>query len=213
MMRNLTWGELRRRRTVKALLLFAVAMLPASALAQALPDAPAPPSATAPTAPDARWARIERISDGQPIVVHATSGALIHCRFAGATDASLFCDPLNPRVDRPGYEFDRASVVSVRESHAENNWHPVLLTAMAVVGTAFGIAATRSMDGRGAATVGLLSAGVVGLIGYGAGQFPMREPYGGYGFGFNFRPGEFGRGGGRLPRPRLPMPTRGVGPR
>jgi hypothetical protein len=200
-------------RCAKSSLLIAAVLLPASAWTQALPDAPAPQNATPPTPPDARWTHVERISDGQPIVVRTTSGALIHCRFAGATDASLFCDPLNQLLDRPGYEFDRTSVVRVFESHPERNWHPVLLTTMAIVGTVVGIACTENMDDRGAASAGLLSAGIVGLIGYGAGQFPMQGPYGGYGYGFNFRPNGFGGGSGRFPRLRMPVPIRGVGPR
>ena len=166
----------------------AIFLFPASVWTQALPDAPAPHTAQATALPDARWNRIKQISDGQPIVVRTISGDLVHCRFAGATDSCLFCDPSGPLLNEPGNQFDRASVLNVREHHEERNWHPVLLTAMAIVGTAVGIARTRNMDDRGAASAGLLSAGLTGLIGYGAGQFQTPYAYGGYGYGFAFRP-------------------------
>ena len=143
----------------------ALVLLPVAAWPQALPDNPAP-------APfDPRWNHIERLSDGQRIVVLTTNGAKVSCRFAGATDTFLFCD------------------------------QPGLLAAVAVVGTAVGIAATRNLDDRGAAAAGLLTAGFVGAIGYGTIQMQNEN----VGFGFSYWPGEFGRGAIRPPGPQLRM--------
>jgi hypothetical protein len=107
----------------------ALVLLPVAAWPQALSDNPAP-------APfDPRWNHIERLSDGQRIVVLTTNGAKVSCRFAGATDTFLFCDQPGVLSSQPDFRFDRASVVSVRESQPEHNWHPGLLAALAVVGT------------------------------------------------------------------------------
>jgi hypothetical protein len=173
----------------------ALVLLPVAAWPQALPDNPAP-------APfDPRWNHIERLSDGQRIVVLTTNGAKVSCRFAGATDTFLFCDQPGVLSSQPDFRFDRASVVSVRESQREHNWHPGLLAAVAVVGTAVGIAATRNLDDRGAAAAGLLTAGFVGAIGYGTIQMQNEN----VGFGFSYWPGEFGRGAIRPPGPQLRM--------
>lgn len=201
-----------RLQGMKTLLWIAIAviLLPAVAQTQALPDAPTPHTAQAPAPPDAMWNRIEHFSDGEWIVVRTTSGIRVRCRFAGATDSCLFCDPPGQRASQAGYQFDRASVVSVSKSHPDRNWHPVLFSAMAIVGTGVGIAATRSMDDRGAAAAGLLSAGFVALVGLQFSQFQMQGPYGGYGYGLAFRPHGFGRSAGwpRGRRMRMISPGR-----
>ncbi len=173
----------------------ALVLLPAAAWPQALPDNPAP------APPNATWNRVEHLSDGQRIVVRTTSGTKVDCRFAGATDACLFCDPPGSLLSQAGYRFDRASVVNVTESHPPSDLHPGLLVAMAIVGTAFGIASTRNTDDRGAAAIGLISAGIVGAIGFEAIQMRNEDA----GFGFAYRPGAFGFGPPRLPGPRIHM--------
>lgn len=170
-------------------------LLTAAARPQSLPDNPTP------APPNARWNRIERLSDGQGIVVRTTSGAKVHCRFAGATDACLFCDFPDALLGQAPYRFDRASVVNVKESQPGSDLHPGLLVAMAIVGTAFGIASTRSTDDRGAAAIGLISAGVVGGIGYEAIQMRNEDA----GFGFVYRPRALGFRAPRLPGPRIHM--------
>ena len=165
----------------------AIVFLPVFAWPQALPDAPLP------VQPDAKWMHVEQISDGQPIVVRTTSGALVYCRFAGATDRCLFCDPAGSLASQPGYRFDRASIVSVREVEPKPNGHPVLLATMAIVGTAVGIATTRNTDNRGAVVAGVLSAGIVGLIAYPIVQMQSQQ----MGFGFVYRPHRF--------RPHMPI--------
>jgi hypothetical protein len=173
----------------------AFVLLPVAAWPQALPDNPSP-------APfDPRWNHIERLSDGQRIVVLTTNGAKVRCRFAGATDTCLFCDQPGVLSSQPDYRFDRADIVSVKESQPEHNWHPGLLAAVAIVGTAVGIAATRNMDDRGAAAAGLLTAGFVGAVGYPIVQMQSENA----GFGFVYRPQGFGLGAAWPPGPRFRM--------
>lgn len=161
-----------------AIVLLAIVLLPAAIVAQALPDnpTPAPP-------PDPMWSGVEQLVNGQEIVVKPTSGPPLRCRFAGATDAYLFCDMDDAPPGARGYRFDRAQVVSVKVSHPKVNWHPVLLATIAASGIAIGISATRSMDDRGAASAGILSALLVGAIGYPIAV--MQEQNEGFGVGYN----------------------------
>lgn len=184
-----------RSRALKSIFWISLAfdLLPAATMPQALPDNPTP----APS--DATWNRIEHLSDGKWIVVRTPSGVKVRCRFAGATDTCLYCDPPGPSLRQAGYHFDRASVVSVTESRLETSVHSGLLVAMAIVGTAVGVAATRNTDDKGAAAAGLLTAGFVGLVGY-----PIVEMQSqGAGFGFPYRPGAFSFGAPRLPGPQI----------
>lgn len=190
-------------------------LLPATLIAQALPDAPtpAPPSPQAPAPPvpyDARWSRIQHISDGQLIVVHTTSGEMVRCRFAGATNNCLFCDPPGMQSSQPGLRFDRATIVSVQEPEPKSDLHPVLLTVSAVLGIAVGVAAAQGDDDRTAAAAGLLTAVLVGGIGYH--MIQMQNRYDGFSVGFAFRPRAFGGGvgGPRGFRPRMPIPIRSL---
>jgi hypothetical protein len=191
----------------------AFVLLPVGLCAQALPDAPVPappnPQASVPPAPyDARWNRIEQISDGQLIVVRTTHGDKVRCRFAGATNNCLFCDPPGMQSSQPGLRFDRASIVSVREAEPKSDRHPVLLTVAAVLGIAVGVAAAQGDDDRTAALAGFLTAGLVGGLGYQ--MIQMQRQFDGFSVGFAFQPHAFGRGAGgpRGFRPHLPIPIR-----
>jgi hypothetical protein len=164
------------------LLLFAMALLPAAARAQALPDSPAP-------APDPMWSRVEQLVNGQEIEVKPTAGSAVRCRFAGATDTYLFCDLDDAPPGTRGYRFDRVQVVSVKVSRPKANWHPVLLATVAASGIAMGIASTRSMDDRGAASAGIISALVVGAVGYPIAV--MQDQNAGFGFAYQFHPAPF----------------------
>jgi hypothetical protein len=144
------------------LLLLAIVLLPAAVVAQAVPDNPAP---TPP--PDPMWSRVEQLVHGQEIVVKPTSGRALRCRFAGATDAYLFCDPDNAYPGADGYRFDRAQVVSVHVSRPKVNWHPALLAVMAASGIAVGVAASsQGASDKAAAAGGLVTALMVGAVGY-----------------------------------------------
>lgn len=155
---------------MKNLSLFLAAfLLVRSASAQSLPDNPAPVPP-----PDPAWLRVSSLVQGQPIVVRNDNEAPVHCLFAGATDAYLFCDPpLNP--PGVGFRFDRASIISVdldqprqygsQFTSPERNYHPAWIASMLAGGLIVGLCATRATDDGSAAQAGAIAAGVVGLIG------------------------------------------------
>jgi len=173
---------------MKSFLLLSIALLllPAAAWPQALPDAPAPAprNAQAPAPPDAKWARIQQISDGEEIVVRTTSGTLVRCRFAGATDACLFCDPPGAPRSQAGYRFERANVANVKHDQPGRDTHPVLLAAMVILGSAAGLATTRNSSDRVAAAAGVFTAVAVGTFGFQMAQMQSQNA----GFGFVYRP-------------------------
>lgn len=158
---------------MKGLILIALTFLPAAAGAQAYPDNPAPqaPSATEPASPaplpDAEWRRVQRIVHGQPILVSSTYGPPLHCRFAGATDAYLFCDsPGSP--DGSGYRIERATVLAVEPEMVRpprREGHPIYIGCIVGAGFAFGISAARDKSGSDAVGVGVVAASMVALVG------------------------------------------------
>lgn len=143
-------------------MVLAMALLPAAARAQALPDNPTP-SLT----PDPLWNWVESLARGQEIVVKPTAGLSVRCRFAGATDAYLFCDPGNMRSAAGGYRFDRAQVADVQLSRPKMNWHPAPLVIASAVGIATGLAVSSlGATDKSAAAGGILTASLIGGIGY-----------------------------------------------
>jgi hypothetical protein len=152
-----------------ALFLLPAALLPAIARPQALPDAPspAPPS-------DPMWDRVKDLANGAAIVVRNDNGPPVHCLFAGATDAYLFC---NPSTNPPGVGFrlDRATVVSVdldrptprsaRFDRPQPNYHPAYLACIIGGGLIVGITATRDLNADQSARIGVVGALVVAAIG------------------------------------------------
>jgi hypothetical protein len=154
----------------------AAALLPSLAgSAQSLPDAPAPqPSAPAAPLTDSAWDRVLSLTAGQPIVVASDYGPPVHCLFAAATAAYLFCDPAgNP--PGTGLRFDRASVISValdqpvqagtQFERPHRNYHPVWLASILAGGILVGIGATRTMNAGDSARAGAFGALVVAGIG------------------------------------------------
>jgi hypothetical protein len=152
-----------------ALFLVPAALLPAVARSQILPDAPSPALPS-----DPMWDRVKDLSNGAAIVVRNDNGPPVHCLFAGATDAYLFC---NPSTNPPGvgFRFDRAAIVSVdldrpapysaRFDRPKPNYHPVYLSSIIAGGLFVGICATGSADNKTAAEEGLIGALVVAAIG------------------------------------------------
>jgi hypothetical protein len=178
-------------------ILLALSLAPAAVHSQALPDDPAP--AAAPQAPlnspqppqsyDALWNRVMQIAHGQVVRVKYTSGPPVRCRFAGATDAYLFCDPPGA-LDGTGYRFDRFSVVDVKELGEPRNWHPGLLSAMIGGGILVGTAAARQTDAGDAVRDGIIGAIISGAV---VAPFVLQpQPmFGGIGAGVTFRPHAF----------------------
>lgn len=144
-------------------------LVPAVARSQALPEAPAPAQPT-----DPMWDRVKDLANGAAIVVSNDNGPPVHCLFAGATDAYLFC---NPSTNPPGvgFRFDRAAIVSVdldrptphsaRFDRPKPDYHPVYLSSIIAGGLIVGIVATRSMDAGQSADIGVIGALVVAAIG------------------------------------------------
>jgi hypothetical protein len=126
------------------------------------PDAPQPAPYAQP--PDPRWSRIQQLAIGQEILVYSTYGPPLRCRFTGATDAYLFCEPSDSPASA-GYRLDRASVINVQIARTVHNWHPAWISSMIAGGLVVGITATVNNNAGDSARDGLIAAGVVGLIG------------------------------------------------
>src|SRR5258708_3796618 len=161
-----------------SLVLIALSMMPAGAFAQALPPAPLPaeapvplqststsnPASPMPVGPsDAMWTRFQQIATVQQVLVTNPYRPPLRCRFAGATDAFLFCDPPGT-PEGTGYRFERASVINVAAVRQPHNWHPGFLSAMIAGGIITGICATAQTDAGNATKAGLLGAVVTGAI-------------------------------------------------
>jgi hypothetical protein len=193
-----------------SLILFALTLMPAVSRAQSLPDDPAahPAPAQSTSNPqqalplsDAVWTRIQQFANGQEILLTNTYGPPLRCRFAGATDAFLFCDPPGSPAGA-GYRFERASVLDVKLVKAPRNWHPGMLSAMIGGGLVVGIAAAAQTDAGHAAQAGLIGALVTGAIAAPL-VFLQPQPLGaGWGAGIAFRPRGFAH------RPHLFLPIR-----
>jgi hypothetical protein len=120
------------------------------------------------------WDRVKEIARGAAIVVRNDNGPPLHCLFAGATDAYLFCDPPGNPPDT-GFRLDRAVIVSVdldrptpysaRFDRPKPDYHPVYLSSIIAGGLIVGICATTSADNTTAAEEGLIGALVVAAIG------------------------------------------------
>jgi hypothetical protein len=164
---------------MKQILIFliAIVLLPAAVQPQALPDAPSPVPANQPTPtppPDPAWDRLKNLTNGEPIVVRNDNGPPVHCLFAGATDAYLFCNPPGNPLG-VGFRFDRASVISVdfdlpaqnvaRFNRPQTNYHPAWIASILAGGLIVGILATSTTDDGDSARAGAIAALVVGIIG------------------------------------------------
>ena len=201
--RRLTWRRTNRLPLIPCMqsivrVFLPIALLAGSAIAglgQAFPDNPAP----APTDPAS--SRLQRLANGTPVVVDNTSGPPVHCLFAGATDAYLFCDPPgNPagvgyrfaRADVLAVDYDRPSPAQLQARPPQRNYHPVWLASMIAGGIVVGFCATRTTGAGHSAGAGLVGAAAVGLIGAPLTFLPQNHygapapPY--YGIGVPLRP-------------------------
>jgi hypothetical protein len=191
-----------------SLILIAIAILPAGAFAQALPPAPLPvespvqsmaiSASQMPVGPsDATWMRFQQIANGQQVLVTNSYGPPLRCRFAGASEAFLFCDPPGT-----GYRFERASVINVVVVRPPRNWHPGVLSAMIAGGIITGICATAQTDAGNATKTGLTGAAVTGAIVSPFVLLPPPNMNAGLGAGIAFQPHGF------IHRPHLFLPFR-----
>jgi hypothetical protein len=198
------------------LMLFVVVLSPLAAVCQRLPDEPQPapavqatasqttqqPAAGAPAKPappDEEWRKIQRLVNGEYIVVSSTYGPALRCRFSGTTDDALFCDvPGSP--EGTGYSFERPSVISVEATRPGRNHHPAWIASIIAGGLVTGLVATRTNDARDAATIGAVGALVVGAIGA---PLAFLQPHDGPMVSVVYRPHAFKFHGLSLVGPRL----------
>ena len=152
------------------LMLFVVVLSPLAAVCQMQPP-PAPQSTSTPaqpapplSPPDKDWRKIQKLPYGVVIDVSSTYGPDLRCRFASATDDALFCnDPGS--APGAGWQFDRARVISVSATIPRKNHHPGWIAATLAGGLVVGLLAARTTSAGGAATAGMIGAGVVGIAG------------------------------------------------
>ncbi|UWZ83899.1 hypothetical protein [Occallatibacter riparius] len=152
------------------LMLFLVVLSPLAAVCQAT----APPATqtastqNAPqalTPPDKEWRKIQKLPRGTYLVVGNTYGPALACRMAAATDDALFCDAAESPGGQ-GWQFDRATVISVEATVLRKNHHPVWIGATIASGLLIGISAARNhADAGTAAAAGVTAAAVAGVVG------------------------------------------------
>jgi hypothetical protein len=161
------------------LMLFVVVLSPLAAVCQ-LQQTPAPQSTQPPGAPsqsasapaqpaplsppDKDWRKIQKLPYGVVIDVSSSYGPDLRCRFAAATDDALFCNDPGSAAGT-GWRFDRARVISVAATVLRKNHHPGWIAATLAGGLVVGLLASRGTSAGGAATAGLIGAGVVGVAG------------------------------------------------
>lgn len=141
-------------------ILIAIALLPAAGLAQALPDNPQPATSGA-----SGWNRVQDLANGEGISVARRGERSVPCRFAGATDESLFCDSFY--TGRP-YQFDRVDVKRVRRDDKRRNL-TIVLGSFTAAGFIWGVATPpergtpRMLDGVAGAALGAMAGVIVGV--------------------------------------------------
>jgi hypothetical protein len=149
--------------------LISAASATGSTFAQALPETPSPVQLS-----DPAWNRLQNIAYGTPIVVTDIRGQSVHCLFAQATDAYLFCwPPGNPpearyrlnHADVIGVDVDMTARSTLQPTQAEHNYHPAWISSMIAGGFIVGLIASQNTDAGRAAEDGLIGAGIVGIIG------------------------------------------------
>jgi hypothetical protein len=98
------------------------------------------------------------------IVVGNTYGPELSCRFAAATDDSLYCDaPESPRGS--GWVFERAAVISVQATIQQRNHHPAWIASMIAGGIIVGIMASKGTSAGRAMGIGGIGALITGAVG------------------------------------------------
>ena len=159
-------------------ILLAIA-LPVVALAQAPPDKPQPPPlppaaaplpeapAPAPAGPPSMWNRIEHLPRGEAIKISYGRGSWERCRFAGATDEAVFCEPREDSGPVQEYRIDRFSIADFKMDHDERNGRLIFTAITLGSGLALGIRAaqTSQTDPQAMGVIGgLLGTGLGALV-------------------------------------------------
>jgi hypothetical protein len=159
-----------------AFLLIAIG-IPAVALAQASPQNPqsTPPARSqsplsdnpAPSARSPIWDRIERLPRGEKIKISCGKGPWEHCRFAGATDASVFCEPVEDSDRAVAYQINRASIADFKIDHDVRNGRLAFAAFVLSGGIVIGFQTLHATHDESAAvfggTLGALLGGVPGV--------------------------------------------------
>jgi hypothetical protein len=84
-------------------------ILPVAARSQELPDTPQPAKPG-----DSGWNRVRGLARGDEVYIQTAGGMHQVCRFGGATEDYLFCDPLFDGMSEGGYRLNRAEVEGIR---------------------------------------------------------------------------------------------------
>ena len=145
------------------------------------------------------WDRIEHLPRGEKIKVSYGRGPSERCRFAGATDQYLFCEPGDESDRMQEYRIDRFSVADFKIDHDERNGRLIFAAVTLASGVALGIrCAQNQVYQNDAESAGMLC----GLLGAGLGtlaamplscisghcvvlHLPPPQPVP-YGIGYNF---------------------------
>jgi hypothetical protein len=138
-------------------------VLPAGLPLPALPDNPDP--AAQRTLP--MWDRIEHLPRGQKIKISYGSGPWNRCRFGGATDVYLFCEPDDDSDQARTRQVDRAAIRDFKFDHDERNGRLIFTGITVGTGLWLGIySAQKSHADPEAAGVlgGLIGAGMGALV-------------------------------------------------
>ncbi len=142
------------------------------------------------------WDRIEHLPRGEKIKVNYGHGPWDRCRFAGATDQYLFCEPGEDSDRAQEYRIDRFSIADFKIDHDVRNGRLIYTSVVVGSGLALGIRAAQNShaDPEAVGIVGgLLGAGLGALVGVPFSclsghcvelHLPPPQP-GAYGIGFN----------------------------
>ncbi len=144
------------------------------------------------------WGRIEHLPRGEKIKINYGHGPWDRCRFAGATDQYLFCEPGEDSDQMQEYRIDRFGIADFKIDHDERNGRLIFTAVTVGSGLALGIRAAQATPADPGAA-GLLG----GLLGMGLGAVvavpfsclsghcvvlhlpPPFPPPMGYGIGYN----------------------------
>lgn len=159
----------------------AIALLPAAAHAQALPDSPAPAN----TRSDG-WRHVTSLSQGDKIAVTDLGRQTYRCKVSVSSEAGLACVSFRGFASEQDYEFARGEILEVRRRHPGRD----IAIAAGVVATLGFIGGGRQSsnsfnvkDGTTAALIsGLLTAGITArIVEFSPGNLIYRRPHSGWG--------------------------------